>query len=315
MSHRQRGPSKSFEDPTTPPDTGDRGSQNDPPPPRAGNLPNSTQKQPRMHSPNSQSSTITPSPPPHPNPPPPGVLWKNVGNTIPVGFTEVPAPALAELITTKLELTALELQNLQAPRLTYNHCVKANGSYFVPTPPGWCRPFGLSWKNLGSVRPVRGSEVSSPTLASILADRLEITLDEFHSLDLHHLSFGHYVKSGDNYYGPRLHRLKSGARLRGYLADWLADQKQLRYHRRAPTLYQSYPEIGGGHPRFQRLPIHSRPAKGTKGYLGPTRKMDQTSPTSANPSSRGLKQHQQRGEHASELLKAHLQPYQSRHYV
>ena len=224
MSHRQRGPSKSFEDPTTPPDTGDRGSQNDPPPPRAGNLPNSTQQQPRRHSPNSQSSTITPSPPPHPNPPPPGVLWKNVGNTIPVGFTEVPAPALAELITTKLELTALELQNLQAPRLTYNHCVKANGSYFVPTPPGWCRPFGLSWKNLGSVRPVRGSEVSSPTLASILADRLEITLDEFHSLDLHHLSFGHYVKSGDNYYGPRLHRLKSGARLRGYLADWLADQ-------------------------------------------------------------------------------------------
>ena len=58
-------------------------------------------------------SPFTPSPPPHPNPPPPGVLWKNVGNTIPVGFTEVPAPALAELITTKLELTALELKNLQ----------------------------------------------------------------------------------------------------------------------------------------------------------------------------------------------------------
>ena len=63
--------------------------------------------------------------------------------------------------------------------------------------------FGSKWRNVGSMKPERGSELKNDGLAAALrAVDAEFTEKECHTLGIDGLRLDHYVKAGDDYFEP-----------------------------------------------------------------------------------------------------------------
>ena len=117
-----------------------------------------------------------------------GSKWRNTGMTKPVHGTELTSEKLASALHETQDFTNEEWRAFGIEGLRHEHYIKVVD--------------GSKWPNIGTTRPVHGTELTNQKLASALHEKQEFTKEEWRAFGIEGLRLDHYIKSGGNYFQP-----------------------------------------------------------------------------------------------------------------
>ena len=66
------------------------------------------------------------------------------------------------------------------------------------------KPSGLSWVEAGLTRPVKGRELNNGSLVAALAEKTELSEEEWRAIGVHGLRHDDFIKVADKFFTPAL---------------------------------------------------------------------------------------------------------------